>query len=61
MFLIPYFYYKNISNIKALSIIFLMPVLAASLAVGGFYNSMSILSLIFAKYFCEKNYIQNIS
>ncbi len=59
MILIPYFYYKNISNIKILSITFLMPVLAASLAVGGFYNSMSILSLIFAKYFCEKKYIHN--
>ena len=51
-FLIPFFYFKllqkNISAIRALSL--LMPAIAVSLAVGGFYNSLAILSLVIAKY-----------
>jgi hypothetical protein len=65
MFLIPYFYYKllskTVNKLKAISI--LMPVIAISLAVGGFYNSIAILSLLIAKYtatlFDEKSQINN--
>ena len=50
-FIIPYIYYKmfkfKFDNLTSLVII--MPVLAVSLAVGGFYNSMSIISLVLAK------------
>jgi hypothetical protein len=45
---IPYLYYLklrlNLSKINSLTV--LMPVLAISLAVGGFYNSISIFSLL---------------
>lgn len=52
MFLIPYFYYKllskTVNKLTAMSI--LIPVISISLAVGGFYNSIAILSILIAKY-----------
>jgi hypothetical protein len=50
--LIPFYYFKlltkTVNNLTALSL--LMPALAGSLAVGGFYNSFAILALVLAKY-----------
>jgi hypothetical protein len=51
--IIPYIYYKIIRNKlnRKKSLLLLIPVLSVSLAVGGFYNSISIFSLLLAKNF----------
>lgn len=50
-FTVPYLYFKIfLQNFnKSLSFLIIIPVLSVSLAVGGFYNSISILSLLIAK------------
>lgn len=50
-FIIPYIYYRmfKLKFDKLTSFVIIMPVLAVSLAVGGFYNSVSIISLVLAK------------
>jgi hypothetical protein len=58
-FIIPYVYYKmfKIKFDKITSLVIIMPVLAVSLAVGGFYNSMSIISLVLAKSISQKSLV----
>lgn len=58
-FMIPYIYYKifKLKFDKLTSLVIIMPVLAVSLAVGGFYNSMSIISLVLAKCIIQKSVI----
>ena len=50
--LIPFYYFKllskNVNNVTALALV--MPAIAVSLAVGGFYNSLAIIALVMAKY-----------
>jgi hypothetical protein len=58
-FIIPYVYYKmfKLRFDKITSLVIIMPVLAVSLAVGGFYNSMSIISLVLAKSISQKSIV----
>ena len=51
-FLIPFYYFKlltkTVNNVTALALV--MPTIAVSLSVGGFYNSLAIITLVMAKY-----------
>jgi hypothetical protein len=56
-FIIPFIYLKTIVNANNYkSLLFLMPIIIISFAVGGFYNSLSIISLLICKF-----YINNIN
>jgi hypothetical protein len=50
--LIPFYYFKlltkTVNNVTALALV--MPTIAVSLSVGGFYNSLAIITLVMAKY-----------